>query len=268
MLSQRLLLVLCLLFAVVTSEYGNGMLKFDPYGRLQQLELAQRIVRRQGGPICAMMTNNSTSIMLVAKRAQRRSALEMSDMPKVFVLNGETLLALSGVLPEGQSVVALARQLQLKHRQIFQCALPVDRLAEQLSRIFHRSMMDGGQRPPAVHVVLCGLDADRRCSICTVMCDGSFHSWKAVAVGKDSEAIMQVLSEIEETATRGPADASSQFQDKILIPFFATHLHTGKDTESGDNVCGDGDSVGDKEKRSKVCCEVEDSSSEYDVEVS
>jgi 20S proteasome alpha/beta subunit len=240
-----LILIISTCFSTFLCDYG-GNIQFNPQGSLQQLELAQKLVRQRGGPLCAIIGKDE-SIMVLSARPNRKSPLHLTDLQKVFILKGNILFALTGSLSSGKQFVVIAKQLIDQHYISFGNFISIEEFVEKLANIIHSASIVEGQSIPAVNILVAGSDQTKRSCIFTIDCDGSFQSWKAVALGKDSNLAMNILSDsIDETNLSTASSETSKVQYDTLMRklhdqgvfdgTFDNILHTENPSDSGFNL--------------------------------
>lgn len=168
---------------------------FDPSGRVLQAEYASRAVMSKGLPICAIKA--SDGLILASYSPNLKNTLIEQLPQKVFFIDNHIAIAVCGMLFDAVQIVDFAKRRNAIYKDMYNSAIPVNTLCEDLSSLLNTLTIESKYRPLGVGLIVCGWDNNSVPQISTLTCDGSrLSGWNAVAMGKGSKEIMKSLADI------------------------------------------------------------------------
>ena len=182
----------------LVSSYDNRN-QYHPSGRLLQVEYAKDAVNK-GDPVVSFKCSDGV-VVLVADSGDSLLKSIISDSTdasnsKFMHVGDHICIAIAGLTFDSIGFTQLAKRLHLEHLQNFGEPIQLENLCDSLSNILHGRTIGDQQRPLGVCLTVVGVDNILGPQVYTIESDGSFYSWNAVAVGKQSDKIRQTLIEI------------------------------------------------------------------------
>lgn len=170
--------------------YDRAVALFSPDGRLFQVEYAHEAVRK--GSI-TLGIKTFEGILLVAERRQPSNLAESAE--KIKKVDDHMGLAFSGLFGDARVLIDDARVYAQVYRLTYGERIPVELLAKRICDIKQVYTQHGGVRPFGVSFLIGGVD---RKGPHLIMTDpgGSYMSYKATAVGANSQMAMELLEQM------------------------------------------------------------------------
>ncbi|MEM0344395.1 MAG: archaeal proteasome endopeptidase complex subunit alpha [Thermofilaceae archaeon] len=169
--------------------YDRAVALFSPDGRLFQVEYAHEAVRK-GSITIGIKT--AEGVILAAEKRQPSLLAESAE--KIKRVDDHIGLAFSGLFGDARVLIDDARVYAQIYRLTYGEKIPVELLAKRICDIKQVYTQHGGVRPFGVAFLIAGVD---RRGVHLIMTDpgGSYMSYKAAAVGANSQAAMEILEQ-------------------------------------------------------------------------
>eukprot|EP00981_Chlorochromonas_danica_P012203 scaffold4648_cov158-Ochromonas_danica.AAC.6 len=178
--------------------YDNPAI-FNPQGRLEQLEYAQKAISRKGGSVFALRCCDG--LLVAAARKKPISPLVVEGARKVHLIDGgRILIGASGLLFESSLVIEAMEKKCADYRQQFASSIPIEVLCSETANLLHSITMLPTARPLAIGLIVAGCDLSTSTSgntnlkVFRINTDGSFSNWKATAIGYNEDEVVKELA--------------------------------------------------------------------------
>lgn len=167
--------------------YDRAVALFSPDGRLFQVEYAHEAVKKGS---LTIGIKSPEGVVLAAEKRQPSSLAESAE--KIKKIDDHIGLAFSGLFGDARVLIDDARVYAQIYRLTYGERIPVELLAKRICDIKQVYTQHGGVRPFGVAFLIGGVD---RRGPCLIMTDpgGSYMSYKATAVGANSQAAIEIL---------------------------------------------------------------------------
>ncbi len=168
--------------------YDRTIAVFSPDGRLFQVEYAKQAAK-QGATILGLIYKDG---VLIASSKEIDDLQVASEHEKIFIIDDHIALAYCGLVGDARYLTNLARIRAQNHRITYDEEIDVSELTRFLADRIQYSTMFGGLRPFGVMLLVGGIDKKGK-HIFELDPSGAFYGWKALALGRGSEAAMKIL---------------------------------------------------------------------------
>ena len=205
------IIISCFSLALGGNYYSDSSAQFHPSGRILLTEQAKQVVAEMGGPVVAVKCRDG--IILSASRHIRSCSLVEKPQQKIFHVDRHITIGATGYLFQSKLVIEAARRVCSEYRRKYSSPIPVESLCDELTQEYHKMTLEGKHQPIGVALVVCGWDDDLGPQIFTVDPEGSSKGWNAVAIGANSNALMEELSAMlpEEQSSPGSTSKVKSF---------------------------------------------------------
>ncbi len=244
-----LIIILCFALARCGNYYSDSSAQFHPSGRILVTEQAKQVVSEKGGPVVAVKCLDG--IILSASRRIRSNRLVHKPHQKIFHVDRHIAIGATGYLSQSKLVIDAARSVCRDYRRKYSSPIPVESLSDELAQVYHKMTLEGQHQPIGVALLVCGWDADLGPQVFTVDPEGSSKGWNAVAIGTDSNVLMDELAAIMPEEQSAPKSASKvksfgslekvwpKFKNRVLHKFFDNK----DDNSQKRHACGSSDEL-------------------------
>lgn len=177
------------MFAPPGLGYDRAVALFSPDGRLFQVEYAHEAVKKGS---LAVGIKASDGVVLVAERRQPSPLVESAE--KVKRVDEHIGLTFSGLFGDARMLIDDARVYAQIYRLTYGERIPVELLTKRICDVKQVYTQHGGVRPFGVSFLISGVD---RRGLYLIMTDpgGSYMSYKAMAIGANSQATIEILEQ-------------------------------------------------------------------------
>eukprot|EP00753_Platysulcus_tardus_P020958 PLAT8496.1.p2 GENE.PLAT8496.1~~PLAT8496.1.p2 ORF type:complete len:246 (+),score=123.83 PLAT8496.1:89-739(+) len=132
-------------------------------------------------------------VLAVERRAMPKLQI-LRTARKICSLDEHVALAFAGLHPDARVLVNRARLECQNYRLAVEDAVPVEYLARQVAKLQQRYTQRGGVRPFGLSTLIAGHDpADGRPQLYETNPSGTFTAWKAKAIGRNDDSVLQFL---------------------------------------------------------------------------
>ncbi len=170
-------------------QYDRAKTIFSPDGRLFQVEYAREAVKK-GSTSIGMTYKNG--VLLIATR--KTPKLQARNPEKVFKVDNHLGVCTSGLVADGRVLVDEAREKAQQNRMTFGEPITVQSQAKFLADIKQRFTQYGGVRPFGLAMLTGGIE-NGETELYQSDPSGILKEWKAVAIGRGSEKVMDMFEE-------------------------------------------------------------------------
>jgi len=182
--------------------YDRAIVTFSPDGRLFQVEYARESVKRGTTSIGVTFADG---VVLLATRPLIDLAVPNSSGEKVFQIDDNLGVTLSGFLADGRILVDRARVKAQIYKLTYDEQLDVLGAVKEIADMMQLYTQYGGVRPFGVAFLLGGFD-EKGAQLFEIDPSSTFYGWKAHAIGRGSpEAIKILRKEWKENLTEDDA---------------------------------------------------------------
>jgi 20S proteasome alpha/beta subunit len=196
----------CYYIPLVTSNYLNqnefgyhNSMIFNLEGKIVPLEHIRNGINLHDGLVIAIKCKEG--ILVCTSKRQHPSRLVLNTLSqKACIVNDQLLVTASGLGGAVLSIQDAVEKGSENYEKEYLSKIPLKMLCQQLAAKIHDATLQSrsGISALAAKVLISGYDQYLGYQIYTIEPDGSYHSWKAIAIGKNEQEVVRELTTLME----------------------------------------------------------------------
>jgi proteasome alpha subunit len=182
----------CLMYPVQGSKvpaYDKASTMFSPEGRLYQVEYASKIVE-QGSPGVGIIY--ADGVILAADKNVQSKLVIPESIEKIFKIDNNIAVVSAGLVGDARRLVGIARKQAQDNKMVYSEDIQIEVMAKEIAETKQAFTQYGGLRPFGVAFIIGGVD-EKGAKIFETEPSGALAEYKAVAVGRNRDKVMEVL---------------------------------------------------------------------------
>ncbi|MEM5828154.1 MAG: archaeal proteasome endopeptidase complex subunit alpha [Candidatus Aenigmatarchaeota archaeon] len=168
--------------------YDRTIAVFSPDGRLFQVEYAKEAGKR--GPTAIAFRYDKGVLIAAAKIVDELQIPE--SIEKIFKIDDHIAMVSSGLIADARFLAKIARYRAQSYAITYDEKIDVGELAKYIGDEMQQFTMFGGLRPFGTWLIVAGIDVKGK-HVFEIEPSGTIFEWKAIAIGRQSEAAMKIL---------------------------------------------------------------------------
>jgi len=187
---------------------------FSPDGHLFQVEYAQEAVKK--GSTAVGVRGKNCVVLGVEKKAVAKLQ-EDRTVRKICQLDDHVLMAFAGLTADARVLIKQARVECQSHKLTVEDPVTLEYITRYVASLKQRYTQSNGRRPFGISCLITGFDDDKTPRLYQTDPSGTYHEWKANAIGRNAKTVREFLEKNYSAESVASEDLTVKLAIKALL---------------------------------------------------